>query len=134
MRVFGFVLASIVGVAFWGLTIAFSGGVAPLGKTGSAEGGLFFIPILVFVAPLALIAFIRGHALTGMWFIAVAPVFGFLNFVLAMSAVMADANPWFARLGGPSGLLVLWVLLLVVAVGFLSLQGRNKEQPGDGNR
>lgn len=123
MRLLGFLLALLVSFVAWGTALALSGGVAPLGKTGAAEGIIFFTPVVVFVAPLALGAVIRGHALAGIWAIAVAPVFGFLNFALAASAQMVDSNSPAAALGSPSAQLLVWVALLVLVLGALALLG-----------
>jgi hypothetical protein len=124
LRVLGYLLALLVGFALWGISLAFGGGVAPLGKTGPAEGALFFVPIVAFAAPLAVVAFVRGHALTGSWIVAVAPVFGLLNFALAVSAKMAQSSPLAVRLSEPSTLLLVWLLLLALALGALALFGR----------
>lgn len=124
MRVLSYLLALLVGFALWGISAALGGGVAPLGKTGPAEGVLFFIPIVAFALPLAAIAFVRGHALTGSWVLAVAPVFGLLNFALAVSAKMAPSSSLALRLSEPSMLLFVWLLLLGLALGALMLFGR----------
>jgi hypothetical protein len=85
---------------------------------------LFFIPIVAFAVPLAVVAFVRGHALAGSWVLAVAPVFGFLNFALAVSAKTAQSSPLAVRLSEPSMLLLVWLLLLGLALGALVLFGR----------
>lgn len=114
----------LVGFALWGISLALGGGVAPLGKTGPTEGALFFVPIVAFAVPLAVVAFVRGHALTGSWVIAVAPIFGFLNFALAVSAKMAQSSPLAVHLSEPSTLLLVWLLLLGLALGALALFSR----------
>jgi len=129
LRILGYLLALLVGFALWGISLALGGGVAPLGKTGSTEGALFFIPIVAFAVPLAVVAFVRGHALVGSWVIAVAPVFGFLNFAIAVSAKMAQSSPLAVRLGEPSTLLLFWLLLLVLALGAAALVGRVSPRP-----
>lgn len=124
MRVLGYLLALLVGFALWGISVALGGGVAPLGKTGPTEGALFFIPIVAFAVPLAVVAFVRGHALAGSWILAIAPVFGFLNFALAVSATVTQSSPFAVRLSEPSTLLLVWFLFLGLALGALGLFGR----------
>jgi hypothetical protein len=124
LRILGYLLALLVGFALWGISLALGGGVAPLGKTGPTEGVLFFIPIVAFAVPLAVVAFVRGYALAGSWVIAVAPVFGFLNFALAVSSKMTQSSPLAVRLSEPSTLLLVWLLLLVLALGAAALVGR----------
>jgi hypothetical protein len=84
MRVLGFLGALAVGLVLWGLTLALSDGVAPLGKTGRNEATVFFMPIIVFALPLATIAFTREYVLSATWILAAAPGLGFLNFAFAV--------------------------------------------------
>jgi hypothetical protein len=124
LRVLGYLLALLVGFALWGISLALGGGVAPLGKTGPTEGALFFIPIVAFAVPLAVVALVRGHALTGCWIIAVTPVFGFLNFALAVSATIANSSPLALRLSEPTTLLLVWLVLLGICLGAMAMFGR----------
>lgn len=64
MRTLGFILATLVGFMCWGLAVALSGGVAPLGRVGAGEGLTFFTPIVLIATALCVLAFVRGHALT----------------------------------------------------------------------
>jgi len=134
LRVLGFLLALLVGFAFWGLSLALGGGVAPLGNAGATEVALFFMPIVAFAAPLAALAFVRGHALTGTWLLAVAPVLGFLNFALAVSARIAEPSPLAARLSEPSTLWLVWLFLLALALGVLVLFSRLQPLPAGADR
>jgi hypothetical protein len=113
MHIVNNLLACLVGMFCWGITLVLSDGVAPLGNVGGTEGLLFFIPVLIFSIPLAVSALNRGRTGTGLWLIALAPVFGFANFALALGlsshAAVGD---------GPSGL-----VLLVVAAGWAALLG-----------
>ena len=53
MRALGFLVAFAVGFVLWGVALALSGGVAPLGKTGNSEVVVFFIPVVAFAFPIA---------------------------------------------------------------------------------
>lgn len=117
-----------MGFALWGISLALGGGVVPFGETGAAESALFFTPVVVFAAPLAVLAFVRGHALTGIWTLAVAPVFGFLNFALAASAKMAEPDSLAAKLSAPATQLLVWILFLALALVALALFNRLHSQ------
>jgi hypothetical protein len=129
LRTLGYLLALLAGFALWGISLALAGGVAPLGKTGPTEAALFFTPIAAFAMPLSVVAFVRGHALAGSWIIAIAPVFGFLNFGLALSAKMAQPSPIAEGLNEPSTLLLVWPLLLGLTLGALALLSRTARNP-----
>lgn len=124
MRVLGYLLALLVGFALWGITVALGGGVSPLGKTGPTEGTLFVMPIVAFAVPLAVVAFVRGHALAGSWILAIAPVFGFLNVALAVSTKISETSTFAVRLSEPSTLLLVWFLILGLVLGALEIFGR----------
>ncbi len=94
MRVLGFLLALTVGLVLWGLTIAVSGGAGPLGEARGNEVMVFFIPIVVFAIPVAIIAFTRDYVLSGTWMLAAAPAFGFLNFAFAAAATSGQPGSW----------------------------------------
>lgn len=108
MRIFSFVLALIVGVVCWALVLVVSGGVAPLGKTGQAEGLVFFTPIALFALPLAILALVRGHALTSSWLLALAPLLGFANFALSVSAAVRTSSPVAGVAPEPRTFAALW--------------------------
>lgn len=113
MHLLNYVLASLTGLFCWGITLALSSGVAPLGKVGGDEGLMFFMPVLIFAIPLAVFAMLRGRTGTGLWLIALAPVFGFSNFAIGLGLA---GN---AAVGeGPSGL-----VLLFIAAGWVALLG-----------
>ena len=116
MRTLGFILATLVGFMCWGLAVALSGGVAPLGKVGAGEGLPFFTPIALFATPLAVLAFVRGHALTGVWIGALAPILGFTNIALSVSFAMADGSAPAAQTRALPTFALVWCLLLAVAL------------------
>ena len=127
MRIINALLAATVAFFCWGITIALSGGVAPLGRTGGTEGLLFFLPVVVFALPAATVAMVRGHTGTAMWIGALAPVSGFANFALALS--MSGHGPVDA---GPSGLTLLiqaavWGGLVVVAMALMPKPKRESD-------
>lgn len=116
MRTIGFILALAVGFACWGLTLALSGGVAPLGRVGPAEGIAFFTPIALFALPLAVLAFARGHALTGTWIGAIAPLLGVANFAFALSTIVSGPRPEGAVDLPPPTFALAWCGALAVAL------------------
>lgn len=120
MRIINVLLATVVGFFCWGITIALSGGVAPLGKTGGTEGLLFFLPVLIFALPAATVAMVRGYTGTAMWVGALAPLCGVANFALALA--LSGDGPVDA---GPSGLSLLtqaavWGALLAAVMAMMS--------------
>lgn len=121
MRIFSFVLAFVVGILCWALVLALSGGVAPLGKVGQAEGLVFFTPIAVFAIPLAALALFRGHALASSWLLALAPLLGFANFALSASDLVRAAQTGVAAAPVPKTFALLWGALLAVVVLLLAL-------------
>jgi hypothetical protein len=127
MRILGFILAIFIGFVSWGLTLALSGGAAPLGRTGPTEGLIFFVPVLLFAGPVAVLAFLRGNSLTGTWLVAVAPILGAANFSMSMSAVIRPGGP-----GGPSGeppptFALAWCVLLLFALAVFAIRQRQEQ-------
>lgn len=116
MRTLGFILATLVGLMCWGLALALSGGVAPLGKVGAGEGLPFFTPVVLFALPLAVLAFVRGRALTGVWIAALAPILGFGNFALSVSFALADGTAPTAQARPLPSFALVWCLLTAVAL------------------
>ena len=116
MRIFSFVLAFIVGLVCWALVLVLSGGVAPLGNVGQTEGLIFFTPIALFALPLAVLAFVRGHVLASSWLFALAPLLGFANFALSVSASTRAGNVPGAGAGGPRTFALLWCAMLAVVL------------------
>lgn len=116
MRTLGFILATLVGLMGWGLALALSGGVAPLGQVGAGEGLPFFTPVVLFALPLAALAFLRGRALAGTWIAALAPILGFGNFALSVSFALADGSAPTAQPRPLPSFALVWCLLLAVAL------------------
>jgi hypothetical protein len=116
MRAFNATLAVLVGLVCWSLVAVLAGGVAPMGKSGGTEGMFFLMPIIIFALPTAVYALIRGHVGTGLWLGAISPVFGFLNFALAVSAItsgpVSDVPATRTVLAMATG----WALLLAISV------------------
>ena len=123
MRFLGFLGALLIGFVLWGLSLALSGGAAPLGKTGNNEGIVFFIPIVAFAIPLAAIAFMREHGLTGTWILAIAPALGFLNFAIAASTVGGEPGAWDRGLEASTllTLLAVWLFLFACILATMRL-------------
>ncbi len=121
MRSLSFILATLVGIACWAITAAFSGGVAPLGDVGPTEGLVFFTPIALFALPLAVIAFVRGRSLAGLWICALAPILGAANFAASMSQFIRDRPSGGAVTEELSTYAMVWcvLLLLVLAVSVI---------------
>jgi hypothetical protein len=124
MRTFGFILAILVGLACWALTLALSGGISPLGKPGPAEGIVFITPILLFALALAVVALVRAHSLTGVWIVALAPVLGAVNFALSLSLLMREPNTNGAVGEKPSTFALAWCVLLVVVLAAAAIGKR----------
>jgi hypothetical protein len=116
MRFLGHLCAFIVGFVLWGFALALSDGAAPLGRTSGNEVLVFFIPIVTFGLPLAVMAFAREYVMTGTWILAVAPVLGFLDFSVAASVVGGESGAWDKGLSAStlSILAAIWLLLLGV--------------------
>lgn len=119
MRIFSYVLALVVGLACWALVLVFSGGVAPLGQVGQTEGLVFFTPIGLFALPLAVLAFVRGHALTSAWLFSLAPLLGFANFALSVSASVRSSRPGGAAVARPETFALLWCAMLAMVLVLL---------------
>lgn len=129
MRIFGYFVAILAGCASWGLTLAFSGGVAPLGRAGPTEGAVFFTPILLFAGPIALFSLVRGNSLRGLWIGALAPILGAANFALSMSFVVYDSNASGPIDDRPPTFALAWcALLLLVLAAFVVSQRQQKKQ------
>lgn len=131
MRIFSFVLAFIFGLVCWALVLVFAGGVAPLGKVGQTEGLIFFTPIALFALPLAVLVFVRGHVLASSWLFALAPLLGFANFALSVSASIHTGNLPGAGAEGPKTFALLWCAMLVVVL-LLREVGRRLAPPAAG--
>jgi hypothetical protein len=134
MRTLGFILATVIGLMVWGLALALSGGVAPLGKVGEAEGLPFFTPIALFATPLAVLAFVRGHALTGAWIAALAPILGFTNFALSVSFALAEGGAPTAQTRPLPSFALVWCLLLAIALAAAVWGPRFVQAPGRSGR
>jgi hypothetical protein len=122
MNAFSAVLAVVVGFVLWGLTLALSGGVAPLGKTGGVEALLFFSPIVIYVVPLVLRMLGRGKTVTALWMAALAPMAGVMNFYLGFRwTLIGKRLGWFDASGAAVGLMLAlaWGAALVLTLAYL---------------
>jgi hypothetical protein len=129
MRTLGFILATAIGFVCWSLAVVLSGGVAPLGKAGTTEGVPFFTPIVLFATPLAVLAFVRGRALTGTWIGALAPILGFTNFALSMSFAFSDGSAPTAQDRPLPSFALAWCLLLAVTLAAVTWGPRLLQTP-----
>lgn len=120
MRTFGFILAALAGLACWGLTLALSGGVAPLGKAGAGEGASFFTPIVLFALPVAVLLIVKGHALAGTWILALSPVLGAMNVALAVSSRWAQPPVPETIDRPPPTFALAWIGLLALVLACLA--------------
>ena len=131
MRTLGFILAALVGLVCWALTLTLSDGVAPLGNVGSAEAITFFTPIVLFALPLAALAIARGHSLTGLWIGATAPVLGAVNFAMNLWLIVRSPST-----SGPadeklSTFAIAWCVLLLLVLAVAAL-GRPRASRSEG--
>ena len=127
MRTLGFILAILVGLVCWALTLVLSDGVAPLGNVGSAEAITFFTPIVLFALPLAVLAIARGHSLAGLWIVATAPVLAAVNFALNLWLIARSPST-----SGPAGeklstFALVWCVLLLVVLAVAAVGKRRRQ-------
>lgn len=134
MRALGFLVAFAVGFVLWGVALALSGGVAPLGKTGNSEVVVFFIPVVAFAFPIAMVAFTREYMLSGTWVLALAPGLGFLNFAYASALLPEGPGAWDAPLTGTHLLILAGGWLLLLGLVLASMRSANKSEANRSGR
>ena len=87
LRVVGIVSGLIVGFGLWDLSLNFLDD-----KARSNDLVIFYIPIVIFALPLAVLALNRQYVVAGIWVLAVAQVLGFLKFVIDVFATPREAG------------------------------------------
>lgn len=75
----GSILSLILGFFIWMIVILLSQGAYPFGSSGFLEWIIFFPPIIIVVAPAALKRIEKGSVATGIFLLAISPIFGLLN-------------------------------------------------------
>lgn len=77
----GTIFSLILGFIIWSIVILLSKGAYPFGSSGFLEGIVFFSPIVITVAPAALKTMEEGSVATGIFVLAISPIFGLFNFI-----------------------------------------------------
>lgn len=127
MRIVGWILALLVGFVTWGLTMALSGGVGPLGRANASDALVFMMPIVVFCMPLSALSVARGFSLTALWLMSLAPLLGVLNMGLSIAnakvvSVAGRNTPDFPTHWWG------WAALTAIVLGTLAYGKRSAEQ------
>lgn len=127
MRILGWILGLLVGFVTWGLTMALSGGVGPVGRANASDTLVFMMPVVVFCMPLAALSVERGFSLAALWLMSLAPLLGALNVGFSM------ANAKLISVAG-RGTLDLptywwgWAALTAIVLGTVAYGKRSVEQ------
>ncbi len=128
MKFVSAVFALIAGFVCWGLVLALSGGVSPLGKVGQPEAVLFYSPIVLFALPLATIALVRASPLLGVWILALAPVLGFWNFGFIVSSNLKGSSKSVDYASQAQTAALVWLALFLVILLFIVQDVRRRKQ------
>ena len=100
MRIVGIVLAIGIGLVSWPAALALAGWGSSLRALDSL---LLWAPIVGAAAPIALLQFVKGAKVSGVWVVALAPLLGVLNALWSVdlytsyfgsSPPSSDPIPW----------------------------------------